>query len=418
MYIKLNFTSDKQLNRIFRVVNEIINNSAIANVATLQSTATSQSWWATLLTGLDANTSEIIRTGTGTTGLTSNTVSRYARNGSGGSVDDQHAWTLEFSNYDDNTKKYYIQFQNAGESSLVSTVRTANGLSSGTLSSLTSQDKTQVGTSVTTPGSIPSFNNSLASGSSGSNGSGTSGFTTVRTFFMYLSDNALIWCATHGTTYNVGFGNTYGLSTSYTGPFIYSQYNRFDYTNNNTTNITPLLFTNWHRGLGIGFGGVSDWDRIDNTQHNVATGNFIPFRVFNLISAYPSTTASWPMILQPYVTWGIGTRYNEFTALTTVSSGSISTITTAAQGAAIFKTVYTRFPSADLKTQTFGMLPISWRHSYYNNSGGDASTQGGWYLFNGDYYPGDEFSFGGKTYKILPTWVGYTERVGIAIPKE
>jgi len=124
------------------------------------------------------------------------------------------------------------------------------------------------------------------------------------------------------------------------------------------------------------------------------------------------------MILQPYVTWGIGTRYNEFTALTTVSAGSISTITTAAQGAAIFKTVHTRYPSSDLKTQTFGMLPISWRHSYYNNSGGDASTQGGWYLFNGDYYPGDEFSFNGKTYKILPTFSGYTDRVGIAIPKE
>jgi hypothetical protein len=109
MYIKLNFTSDKYLNHIFRIVNEVINTPGIANVASLQSTATANSWWATLLTGLDANTSEIIRTGTGTTGLTSNTVSRYAKNGSGTTYADEHAWTLEFSNYDDNTKKYYIQ---------------------------------------------------------------------------------------------------------------------------------------------------------------------------------------------------------------------------------------------------------------------------------------------------------------------
>ena len=417
MYIKLNFTSDKKIHHIYRVVNEIINTPGIANVASLQSTATANSWWATLLTGFDANTSEIIRTGTGTTGLTSNTVSRYARNGAG-ATDDQHAWTLEFSHYDDNTKKYYIQFQNATDSAAVSTVRTANGLSSGTLSSANSFAITSVGTGTVSPGTAPTFNNSLASGSSGSIGSAGSGFSTVRTFHMYLSDNALVFCCTNGTTYSLGFGNSYGNSAGFTGPFIYSQYNRFDYTNTNATNITPLMFTNWGRGAGVGFGGVADWDRIDNTQHSTATGNFIPFRVFNLISAYPSTTASWPMILQPYVTWGIGTRYNEFTALTTVSAGSTSVATTAAQGAAIFKTVHTRYPSSDLKTQTFGMLPISWRHSYYNNSGGDASTQGGWYLFNGDYYPGDEFSFGGKTYKILPTHLGYTDRVGIAIPKE
>lgn len=417
MYIKLNFNSNKQLNHIYRIVNEIINQPAIANVATLQSTATSQSWWPTLLTGFDANTSQIIRTGTGTTGLTSNTVSRYARNGTGPSVDDQHAWTLEFSNYDDNTKKYYIQFVNASETSFVSGVRTANGLSSGTLSSLSSQDRTQVGTSTTNPGSIPSFNNSLASAPTTSQGQSTSGFTTVRTFFMYLSDNALIWCATHGTTYNVGFGNTYSLSTAYTGPFIYSQYNRFDYTNTSATNITPLLFTNWSRGIGIGFGGIADWGTIENTQYNT-TSNAIAFRVFNLYNSYPSTTASFPMILQPYVSWGVGSRYSQDIALTATGVGSTSVVTTQAYGPAIFTTASTRYPSADLKSQTFGMLPVSWRNSYYYNAGGDASTQGGWYLFNGDYYPGDEFSFNGKIYQILPTWSGYTARVGIAVPKE
>ncbi len=233
---------------------------------------------------------------------------------------------------------------------------------------------------------------------------------------MYLSDNALVWCATHGTTYNVGFGNTYSLSTAYTGPFIYSQYNRFDYTNTSATNITPLLFTNWSRGIGIGFGGIADWGTVENTQYNT-TSNAIAFRVFNLYNSYPSTTASFPMILQPYVSWGVGSRYSQDSALTATSAGG-ATITTPAYAPVIFTTASTRYPSADLKSQTFGMLPVSWRNSYYYNAGGDASTQGGWYVFNGDYYPGDEFSFGGKTYKILPTWSGYTARVGIAVPKE
>lgn len=416
MYIKLNFTSDKYLNHIFRIVNEVINTPGIANVASLQSTATANSWWATLLTGLDANTSEIIRTGTGTTGLTSNTVSRYAKNGSGTTYADEHAWTLEFSNYDDNTKKYYIQHVNATESGYTSTVRTANGLSSGTLSSLSSQGITTTSTSNASPGTAPTFNNSVNSGSSGSAGSSSSGFLNVRSFTMYLSDNALVWCATIGNTYNVGFGNTYSASTSFTGPFIYSQYNRFDYTNTNATFITPLMFTNYNRGIGIGFGGVGDWNRIENTQYNT-TSNSHAFRVFNLYNAYPSTTPSWPMVLQPYVSWGVGSRYSQDSALTTTSAGG-STVTNPAYGAVIFTTTATRWPSADLKTQTYGMLPISWRNSYYYNAGGDAGTQSGWYLFNGDYYPGDEFSYGGKTYKILPTWSGYTDRVGIAIPKE
>ena len=141
------------------------------------------------------------------------------------------------------------------------------------------------------------------------------------------------------------------------------------------------------------------------------------YRVFNLINSYPTTGASYPIVTQPMVNWGVGSRYTDYVALTTTTNGSI-TLVNPTYGAVIFTTVSTRFPSADLKTQTYGMLPVSWRHLYYYNAGGDASAKGGWYCFNGDYYPSDEFSYSGKTYKILPTWTGYSNRVGIAIPKE
>lgn len=418
MYIKLNFTSNKPLNHCFRVVNEIINNSEITSIATLQSNSTT--WWATLLSGLDPTNSEIIRTGTGVTGLTSNTVSRYAKNGSGTTYTDEHAWTLEFSCYDDTTKKYYVQHVGSTEGTYLSTVRLANGLSSGTLSSATSMAIAQSGISNTSNGTVPAFNSSLYTTPASSAAGSSTGFNTVRSFFAYISDTALVWCAstTNNTTYNVGFGNAYSDSSKFIGPFIFSQYTRFDYTNTNSNGITPLLFSNMSRGSGIGFGGATtDWTSVENTQYNTSS-NAIAFRVFNLVNSYPTTGASFPVISQPYVNWGVGSRYSDYAGLTVSGAGSGSVVTTPAYGPVIFTTTSTRHPSADLKSQSFGMLPVSWRNLYYYNAGGDASAQGGWYVFNGDYFPGDEFTYGEKTYKILPTWTGYSQRVGIAIPKE
>ena len=417
MFLKLNFTSDKFLNNVFRTVNQIINTPAITSVATLQSTAISQNWNAELLTGFDPNTSEIVRTGTGITGLTSNTVSRYMKAGTSTTHADEHAWTLEFSRYDNTSLKYYVQHFNGTANNQTSTVRLASGLSSGSLSDNTSSSITQSSTSTVNNGTNPTFNASLYTAPNVV-GSGTTGFTNIRSLHMYVSDTALVWSATCGTTFNVGFGNTYTNSANYIGPFIYSQYNRFDYHNTNTNGIIPLLFTNTSRGTGVGFGGVAnDWTSPENVLWNT-TGNNNAFRVFNLINGYPSTSASFPIISQPYVNWGIGQRYTDWAGLTTAQAGSASTTTTPAWGPVIFTTVGTRYPSANLRSQAYGMLPVSWRNSYYHNSGGDASARGGWYVFNGDYYPGDEFTFGEKTYEILPTWTGYTQRVGIAIPKE
>ncbi len=97
MYIKLNFSADKQLNYCFRIVDAIINNTGITSIATLNSTATSGTWASALLANLDSNNSEIIRTGTGVTGLTSLTKSHYARLSSETTYGDTHAWTVEFS---------------------------------------------------------------------------------------------------------------------------------------------------------------------------------------------------------------------------------------------------------------------------------------------------------------------------------
>lgn len=414
MYIKFNFTSDKQLNYIFRVVNEIINNTGITSIATLQTVATNNTWDASLLQYLDTVNSEIIRTGTGTTGLTTaKTVSNYQRNGANGTYSDEHAWTVEFSRYDDTSRKYYVQHINtAGPGNFVTYARVADSLSSGTISSNGSYSPTTAPLGGT--GSPPSLSSPYVVGTPGSS---SSGFTNIRTFVMYISDTCMIWSATATTTYNVGFGPSYNDPSKYIGPFIYSQYTRFDYHNTNANGITPLMFTNVNRAIGSGFGYVTaDWTSAENSQFN--TTSSIAFKVFNLVNAYPTTGASYPVVAQPYVNWGVGSRYTDFAGLTVAGAGSTTDQTIASYGPVIFTTVGTRYPSADLKSLTYGMLPVSWRNLYYYNAGGDASAKGGWYLFNGDYFPGDEFTYNGKTYKILPTYTGYSARVGIAIPKE
>jgi len=420
MYIKLNFTADQPLNYIFRVINECINTTGITSIATLQSTATANTWHATLLQNLDTVNSEIIRSGSGATALTTaKTVSHYTKNGTDVSYTDQHAWTVEFSRYDDNTKKYYVQHYNAsGLNNYYSVVRLADGLNSGTLTSVSAMAPSVAPLASSSVGTAPTFNSSVYNPGTYYVGNGTTGFSTVRSFTMYISDFGMIWCATHASSFNIGFGNTYSDSTKFTGPFIYSQYTRFDYHNTNANGITPLMFTASTRGTGTGFGAVvNDWTGIENTQYTTSPSGVCCFKVFNLINAYPTTGASYPVIAQPQVNWGVGSRYNDVVGLTSTANGG-NVLANPTYGAAIFTTVSTRYPSADLKTQTYGMLPVSWRNTYYYNAGGDASAKAGWYCFNGDYFPGDEFSYSGKTYKILPTWTGYSNRVGIAIPKE
>ena len=137
MYVKLNFNAATPLSYCYRIIDGIINNTNITSIATLQSQATSVGWTSALLQNLDATNSEIIRTGSGITGLTSNTVSRFNKISASATYVDDHEWTVEFSRYDDTSKKYYISQVSGGEGTYTSTTRMANALTSGTLSSVT-----------------------------------------------------------------------------------------------------------------------------------------------------------------------------------------------------------------------------------------------------------------------------------------
>lgn len=428
MYIKLNFTADTNLVEVFRVCNEMINNVNIVSVSTLQTVATGNSWNNQAITNLDATNSEILRTSNLLpTQLTlANTRSHIAKSSSQTTRDD-FEWTVEFSRYDDTTRKYYVQHRNP------TTLGTSNhggrlfdGITNNAnnISALAQTPATTNGALGSASGTLVTPNASayVVHGTSGCAGLGT-GFTNVRCFWMYISDTCMIWAASTGISNALGFNNAWADPGRFIGPFIYSQYTRFDHFNNNTVGITPLMFTNggivqqFGQGAGFGAGNIA-FASIENNQFTTGSPSYgTTFRVFNLINSYPSTTFSWPIIPQAQVNMGVGSRYNDYAALATSLLAATNQLT-ATYGAVVFTTVNTRFPGPNLATQNYAMLPVSWRNLYYYNSGGDASGRGGWYMFNGDYYPGDEFSYGGKVYKILPTWNGFAARVGIAIPKE
>ena len=79
MFLKLQYSSPKYPSIFFRVLNEIINDSSLTSISAIQSKVTSASWSGDLTTNIDWTNSQIVRTGSGTTALTSNTASHIAR---------------------------------------------------------------------------------------------------------------------------------------------------------------------------------------------------------------------------------------------------------------------------------------------------------------------------------------------------
>lgn len=419
MFVKLNFTADKNFSHIRQIINAIINDTNINSVSALSTAAAS--WNATVMAGFDYTNSEIIRTVEPTT-----VKSHYARDNS---TYTHASWMLEFQAYDAPSRKYYINFANttitSSSSNTNAPITVGDTISSGSmdsgqypmsLDSLTSTGGQPVRLSSTAPAQL------LTSGVS-INDTTPNNYTNFRTFWMYLTNDCLIIASTHGASSNLGFNATYSTASSYSGPWIFSQYQRYDYHNTDANGVIPLMFTNISRtikGGGLGttqnFSGniLSEWERIENVNLTTDTG----FRVFNMIDAHPQVGTSWPLMSFPNVNWGSGTRFTDSAALNGKSLIDQGAGTTVQIPRLIHSTIQTRFPSSDLRTVGYGMLPLSWSNSYRFNRGGNATSRGGFYIFNGDYFPGDTFAHGGKTYMIWPTWVGYAGRVGVAVPKE
>jgi len=413
MFIELNFTSNKKIQDVFRIANEIINQPSITSASTLNTYLTANAD-ATVRAGFDPANSTVIKTVVPTT-----TKSHYARGSTNtsGTTTPYLKWTVEFQAYD-STRKYYVQQSNATSSTDQATTIIGSSLTGGDMSS--SQLPISATNTSATDGTTLTVAGTTETGLTGGIGAGSTGGTNIRTFWLHLSNTGMIFAMTCENSSNLGFNNTYSNSTNYCGPFIFGQYTRHDYFNTDANAIFPLMYTNLNRAVGQGFGGATtDWAGTHNSMATYPTYTTAhPFKVVNLISAAQQSGSTWPVVTFPVVNWGVSNRFDERFGLSATSGIDTTQVSTVNYAPGIYTTANTRFPSADLKSVGFAMLPITWRHSYYNNTGGNMSERSGYYLYNGEYYPGDQFTYGGKTYVIFPTWTGYSARVGIAVPME
>lgn len=415
MFIKLTYAADKAIKPVTRAVEACIADSSITDVASAQVAAAS--WDSTLTADIDWDNSEIIRTED--PNLVETSIAFF---GAGNDDDALSSFNLQFPVFDDLSTKYTV--------SLTQTSSNV-GWRIGTEDSINAISSTSYGPGEpdnTTPPTNRNFvgingtentdwfqyavNNAYI-GSSNAN---------IRTVFCYITNECMIWATTHGVSTPTGFGTTYSNGTSFNGPWIFSQYSRYDIWNLPLNNVVPVAFSNF-RQTGQGF-RHSDFDRY-NIYPNPTFDTYAAFRVFNIYDTKPKVGTSFPELRFIESHWGSGSLFNDIGSLRVDQLGNNRqtangmTYWNYSSIPALIRTdQYFRYPSSDLKSIGFAMYPMQVRNNYYGFGGGNMTEKGGFYLFNGDYQPGDEFDYNSKTYMLMPTFDGYNIRAGIAIPKE
>lgn len=410
MLIKLNFTSGKTWSQVFRILAEIINQPTYTSVAAMQSGATASSWAADLLLNFDAATSYIYRT-TDTTGV----VSHIAR-GAQASSSVPFELVLEFPTYDASSVKQYYKITSSSTTAAYSfTEQFGNAIASPmsssqwAISSATTQSVSQ-GTTINFTGTGTSNGRALGTSST---------LAPVYTLWAYITPYSFVWHAVqspsgfqpsgwHGT--NSFYGNQSNSSGS-----VYSQYKRYDYWNTSSNNVLPFVYMNPNLSYFLPFTSTSE---LGVTNPNSGTAAECTFYFHSYINATPGTGTTFPVAYHIRGATGVGTRYADTNALNASNSSSVNATDTCYGAVLNTSTVQTRIPSSNLLTKGFSILPLTIRNMNISMLGGNISDIGDFYLFNGDYFPGDEFSYNNRTFVIFPVGLGYTTRLGLAIPKE
>jgi len=412
MYIKLNYSSDKNILDCIRTVDDIINNPSVTSVGALTTRISGAPYGAGITTGLVSGTSEIYRT-------VSPSVTKshfFASVLSTG----QFKWTLQFGSYDNTATNYYVQLQNtgatliAGVSGLVGNSITGGTITSSTCAITLSNSNTGgAGTDLTVAGSTYGAKTATYNFANSTNGQ-----TNVRTFWCYINDKCIIMSWTATSSYNNGWGSTYSNSALQGGPYIFSQYTRFDYHNTDTNGIIPLIFSDFGRTSGQGFGTVDDYGGRNNILYAQGLAASCPLIAYNMVNALPAVTSAWPIQYAVTVVPTFGFRETSFYGANELNVAAATTIAGPTVGRAVASTAAARYPNADLSGTSFQFIPLGWTNNRYGATGGNISDKGGFYLFCGDFQPGDELTLNGKTWSIWPIWAGYADRLGLAIPKE
>lgn len=406
MFVKLSYTANTRISVPLRTLADIINTSSITSVAALQSRFTSGSYSTTLTSNFDANNSIIIRTVSPANTKSHIYVNDLSQNGI--------KFTLEQPVYDAPSSKIYTRIDSpVGATSAyfdIGTEITGGTIdSSGVPLSTSETSGATIGTSLTLGGN--NYGNINACLNAGN------GYGNIRTFWAYVTDKCFFWAVTNTASYNVGWGPTYGNSTLQGGPFFQTQYTRYDYHNLDSNGIFPVYYTS-QRSAGVGYGSTNDLTTVQNILFTT-NSTTLPVRVHSMVSALPKVNTVWPKIYQQAVHMTMAGRASSHYALNIIQTlGTVTSAAAASYAGAFSSTTNNRYPSADLATTGFGLMPFGWEASYFGNHGGNASDQSGVYIFNGEYTPGDTLEYNSKTYMIWPMWQGFGNRVGFAVPME
>jgi hypothetical protein len=408
MFIKLNFTTNKSLSAIFRIVADIINTPSVTSVAELRNRATAASYYNDLLASFSDDNSTIIRT------VNPSGVRAHVQRPS--ATAETLRVTFEFPVYDAPNTKYYVQYTNTSATSATGTpdyqFDIGTALSGGTM------DSTQF--SLSLPNSTASIE-----GTTLGLVNRFQSYTSTRTvasqnsycFWMYITNEGMVWSSSTPATVNrSGWGESYNNSAYQQGPWIIGQYTRFDAFNKNSNGIIPVMYST-PRANGVGFLLSADLSVRNPAYLNDSAS--IPFRVVNIIEALPKVGTGWPVVYHPHVSHTIKGYSNATGGYAATQPGLVTTSSDTTQyGRKLTITANERYPAADFASTGFALIPLGWECTYRGNHGGNLTEQTGVYLFNGDYYPGDTFSLNGKTWMVWPAHMGYVNRLGLAVPME
>jgi len=446
MFIKLNFSSNKNLFQLFRVLTDIINTPSVTDVTSFYNRANSATYTAGMIGGFDPANSTIIRT---------QTTGGVGAHFSGQPTTTSSKFTLEMPVWDDPSKYIYIQYNNPSTTftSYHLTVGTSQtGATTGSINvasqlvpSTADSYALYSGTSLSIGGYTSSYSAYTNYFVAGTGAASTASTTAIRTLWVYLSNTAFVWATNQSTTSTTGFSATANnITTGNAGPWIFSQTSRFDYWNRSNNSIYPMVYTH-PRGDGFGF-VANDFTVGVNTDYtfpySTLTQGAMGYQQF--------CTINLPKINDPaagfsgfYRTAAVG-----FPAPSIVSGPPVNAIIKLANQNsnspiaiagnyinANSQYGYTGFyqPQIGLNAlspnvitsiataagpEAYSHVPFGWNKHSWGAMGGSVSDVSKIFMFNGIYLPADEYTVNGLTYSIWPPYDGFVNKLGLAIPKQ
>lgn len=478
MLIKLNYNATKTPAQVWRVVADIIQNNSLNSIANLRSRAISASYATDLLFGLVDSSSFIYRTNNITD---ANVACHIARPGVVTTSDVPFEFVLSQKVYDTTSNtKYYISLSTSG-----TTIGTANSQVSNTAGDFTSTQWPVTSASIQTiaQGTTIGIGGTGSSSSNAFTAMYSAGNTGVYCLWVYITDTCFAWAMNREQYTSSGFPVNSWSPTNWNGPYIYSQYTRTDILNTDANRIIPLVFTNhssynnYAISKGPGEGLFSRMEEVLCTQvpttNERSPGNptyqTISLQMLNCFGNTPgnsnlyneigSTTWRKYYFNAPYTAIGLGgSKWSDeggfcgYTGQTLgasqPSAGSLLAVSDhPTLGQALRNSVNATSPyiipgvsqnssrwiSADLLSY-YGYAMIPMYHRWINAGwvGGNITDKSGLYVFNGDYFAGDDVVIDGITYQLLPfgmgrpngpnvfNWyyaMGADSRLGLAVPK-